>query len=117
MRNLHGRCKNILPAAFVLAFSNAILVLMNNAKIIDTAIHTLVQALEGKEEIGILIILFFAIMAFEFLVSSGTGKAMLIMPILKPIGQIINMSRQLIVVVYQYAEGATQYIWPTSGTL
>lgn len=109
--------KNILPAAFVLAFSNAILVLMNNAKIIDTAIHTLVQALEGKEEIGILIILFFAIMAFEFLVSSGTGKAMLIMPILKPIGQIINMSRQLIVVVYQYAEGATQYIWPTSGTL
>lgn len=40
-----------------------------------------------------------------------------LMPILGPLGQLVNINQQIMVLVYNYGDGFTKYIWPTSGAL
>ncbi len=34
-----------------------------------------------------------------------------------PLGKILNINQQVMVVVYQFGDGFTNYLWPTSGGL
>lgn len=109
--------KKMLPAALVLGIANGVMVLMEHGKIIDTAINGLVNTFQGKSPVMIVFILYIAIIGFNVLVTTGSGKAMILMPILAPFAQIININAQLMVLIFQYADGFTNYFWPTSGVL
>ena len=39
------------------------------------------------------------------------------MPILGPLGQIMGINQQVMVIAYQFGDGFTNYFFPTSGTL
>lgn len=42
---------------------------------------------------------------------------MILMPIMGPLGKILGINQQVMVVVYQFGDGFTNYLWPTSGGL
>lgn len=107
----------ILPAGLAIGLARSVLVLMNQGKILDTAINSLAGSLEGKSPILIIILVYFAVVAFNFFVTSGSGKAVILMPILGPLGQITEINQQVMVIAYQLGDGFTNYFWPTAGTL
>lgn len=109
--------KKMLSAALTLGVANAVMTLMNQAQIIDTAIHALVQCFTGKSPIIIVLILYLAIIFFNSFVTTGSGKAMILMPILAPFAQIINIPKQVVVLIFQFGDGPTNYFFPTSGVL
>lgn len=108
---------NILPACLSISMARSILVLMNQSKIIDTVIHSLSEMLIGKNPIIIVIMVYCIVVLFNFFVTSGSGKAVILMPILGPLGQLTSINQQVMVVIYQMGDGFTNYFWPTSGTL
>lgn len=107
----------LLPAAFAIGLARSVMVLMNQAKIVDSAIYNLSLMLDGKSPIAILLIVYIAVIIFNFFVISGSGKAVILMPILGPLGQLVNINQQIMVLVFNYGDGFTNYIWPTSGGL
>lgn len=107
----------ILPATFSIAMARAVLVLMNEACVIDTAIHFLSNALANNHPILIVVLVYCIVVIFNFFVTSGSGKAVVLMPILGPLGQLTGINQQVMVVVYQMGDGFTNYFWPTAGTL
>lgn len=107
----------ILPACLSIAMARSILVLMNQSKIIDTVIYSLSSALTGKNPIIIVLLVYCIVVVFNFFVTSGSGKAVVLMPILGPLGQLTGIRQQVMVVIYQMGDGFTNYFWPTSGTL
>lgn len=107
----------ILPACLSIAMARAILVLMNQAKIIDTVIHSLSNMLTGKNPVVIVLLVYCIVVLFNFFVTSGSGKAVILMPILGPLGQLTGINQQVMMVIYQMGDGFTNYFWPTSGTL
>jgi uncharacterized ion transporter superfamily protein YfcC len=50
-------------------------------------------------------------------VPSVSGQAVLTMPVLVPMSDLIGLSRQVVVLAYQYGAGLTELITPTNGTL
>ena len=50
-------------------------------------------------------------------VPSVSGQAVLTMPVLVPMSDLIGLSRQVVVLAYQYGAGLTEMITPTNGTL
>jgi uncharacterized ion transporter superfamily protein YfcC len=48
-------------------------------------------------------------------VPSGSGQALVTMPILIPLSDLIGMSRQLMITAFQVGDGLTNLIVPTSG--
>ena len=53
--------------------------------------------------------------ALNFIVPSGSGQAALTMPILAPLSDVLGISRQTAVLAYQFGDGITNFIIPTSG--
>lgn len=54
---------------------------------------------------------------FNFIVSSGTAHAAIIMPIMSPLADLIGITRQVAVQAYTMGDGFTNVINPLSGTL
>lgn len=107
----------LLPAALTIGIARSTMILMNQSKIVDTAIYKLAGFLDGKGSITVLILVYLAVIIFNFFVVSGSGKAVIMMPILGPLGQLLHINQQVMVLVYQYGDGFTNYFWPTSGGL
>ena len=53
----------------------------------------------------------------NFFVNSGSGQAAATMPIMAPLADLLGVSRQTAVLAYQYGDGLSNCLWPTSGIL
>lgn len=104
----------VFPAAFAVGLAQSVVVLMNQACIMDTIVHGMSVLLENRSAILALFIIFAFVTLFNFLVVSGSGKAVIIMPILQPLGEILHINQQVLVLAYQYGDGITNSFWPGS---
>ena len=104
----------VFPAAFAVGLAQSVVVLMNQACIMDTIVHGMSMLLENKSAILALLIIFVFVTLFNFLVVSGSGKAVIVMPILQPLGKILDINQQVLVLTYQYGDGITNSFWPGS---
>ena len=55
--------------------------------------------------------------AINVIIPSGSAKAALTMPIMAPFSDVIGISRQATVLAFQFGDGFTNMITPTSGVL
>ena len=104
----------VFAAAFAVGMAQAVVVLMNQACIMDTIVYGMSVLLENKSAVLALLIIFIFVTLFNFLVVSGSGKAVIIMPILQPLGNILHINQQVLVLAYQYGDGITNSFWPGS---
>lgn len=107
----------LLPTGLAIGFARSVMILMTQAQIIDTAVHSLSNLLSNTGTIITLLVLFIVVIFFNFFVVSGSGKAIILMPIMGPLGKILGINQQVMVVVYQFGDGFTNYLWLTSGGL
>lgn len=110
-------CKNLVYGALIIGVARAILIVMENALILDTLVYALSIPLEGLTPVFAALGMFVANGAINFLVPSGSGQAMIVMPILSPLADMIGITRQVAVQAYQFGDGFTNSIFPTSGPL
>ncbi|WP_073998150.1 YfcC family protein [Anaerococcus urinomassiliensis] len=107
--------KSVLTGVVLIGVATAVSVILNKSMIMDTIVYYLSDGLRylpaSLTSIGIL----FLITIFNFLVPSGSGKALALMPILSPIAEIIGVNQQVAVLAYQIGDGLTNVFWPTSG--
>lgn len=59
--------------------------------------------------------MFFVQFVLSFIVSSGSGQALVTMPVMAPLADVLGLSRQLSVLAYQLADGTGNILFPTSG--
>ncbi|MDQ0429837.1 putative ion transporter superfamily protein YfcC [Planomicrobium stackebrandtii] len=110
-------CKNLVYGALIIGVARAILIVMENALILDTFVQALSVPLAGLSPVFAALGMFVANGALNFLVPSGSGQAMIVMPILAPLSDMIGVTRQVAVQAYQFGDGFTNSIFPTSGPL
>lgn len=110
-------CKNLVYGALIIGVARAILIVMENAQILDTFVYALSVPLEGLTPVFAALGMFVANGLINFLVPSGSGQAMIVMPILSPLADMIGVTRQVAVQAYQFGDGFTNSIFPTSAPL
>lgn len=54
---------------------------------------------------------------FNFIVPSGSGQALVSMPIMFPLADLVGVSRQVAVLAFQFGDGLSNIVWPTLGYL
>lgn len=110
-------CQKLVYGALIIGVARAILIIMENAQILDTAVNALAIPLETLPPVLAALGMFVANAALNFLVPSGSGQAMIAMPILSPLADMVGVTRQVAVQAFQFGDGFTNSIFPTSGTL
>lgn len=104
-------------AAMLIGFARAIYVVLDDGQIVDTVVYGLVTPLAGLP----VFLSALGMMAVQALVHvpvpSVSGQAVLTMPVLVPLSDVIGLSRQVTVLAYQYGAGLCELLTPTNGAL
>jgi uncharacterized ion transporter superfamily protein YfcC len=107
----------LLPSAIMVGVARSISVVLAEGRVIDTILSALSAplGLVSATTAALLMIPFHAIVHIP--VSSVSGHAVLTMPVLVPLSDLLGISRQVTVMAYQTGAGLTELITPTNGAL
>lgn len=109
--------KDLLSAALVVGFARGIVVLAGETFILDTILYSSSGQLVKLPSVVALQGMFAFQSLLNILVPSGSGQAALTMPILAPLSELCGLNRQLAVLAFQFGDGFTNLITPTSAVL
>ena len=104
-------------SALLIGFARSILVVLEDGRIIDTIVNALFTPLEGLPQMASAVGMIVAQAIIHVPVPSMSGQAVLTMPVLVPLSDLLGMSRQITVLAYQYGAGLTDLMTPTNGAL
>jgi uncharacterized ion transporter superfamily protein YfcC len=104
-------------AGILIGFARAIYVVLQDGRIVDTIVHGMFTPLEGLPVLASSLGMIVAQAAIHVPVPSVSGQAVLTMPVLVPLSDLLGMSRQVTVLAYQYGAGLADLITPTNGAL
>lgn len=107
--------QDMVPAALMFGVAYGISWIMTKANILDTLVYWASSVLQGLPA-GITIIgVFIVIALINLVIPSGSGKAMIVMPIVLPLAQILHIESQVAILAYQFGDGITNMCTPLSG--
>ena len=106
--------EEMMYGALLVGISRSIAVIMENAQIIDTVVYWLATMLQHFRGMASAMGMLFAQNIINFFIPSGAGQALITMPILAPVGEMVGVSRQVSVLAYQFGDGFSNIFWPTS---
>ena len=110
-------CNDMMFAALLIGIARGISVIMTNANILDTIVYYIANVLQHIPASITIVGIFLSVTILEIFISSGSGKAAVIFPILAPLSDLLHITRQTTVLAYQFGDGFTNYFWPTSGIM
>ncbi len=104
-------------AALIVGFARTIEVVLSDGRILDSIIYSIAGLLEGMpaevSAIGMLAVQTIC----NFFIPSGSGQAFVTMPIMSPLATLTDVPQQTAVLAYQFGDGFTNMIVPTSALL
>ena len=110
-------CKDILSAALVVGLASGIIFILRDGRVIDTILYGLTRSLGELGEMASLGVMYLFQTLLNIVMPSGSAKAALTMPIMTQFADQIEVSRQTTVLAFQFGDGFTNMLTPTSGVL
>ena len=107
----------MLPAVAMIAIASSVKLVMVESNIIDTVMHAVLQLLEGKGKFVTILLIYGLILFLQLFIGSASAKIFLVMPIVLPITNALDISPILVILTYCMADGFTDVILPTNPVL
>ncbi|UXV32332.1 TIGR00366 family protein [Mammaliicoccus sciuri] len=97
----------------VVGLARSIAVVLEDGKIMDSIVRGLGSVIDGATPtvVGMYIVQ----VLINFIISSGSGQALVTMPIMAPLADMLGITRQTPVLAFQLGDGFTHVFYPTSG--
>ena len=108
---------DILSAAVIVGLAGGIVIILQDGGIIDTILYGLSKSMGNMGKIASAEIMYAIQTLINIVIPSGSAKAAITIPIMAPFSDLIGISRQATVVAFQFGDGFTNMITPTSGVL
>ena len=109
--------KDIFTAAIVVGLASGIIVILENGKVLDPMLASIGEAFGDSGPESSLSIMYGIQTLINLAIPSASAKAAITIPIMAPFSDLIGVSRQSMVLAFQFGDGFTNMITPTSGTL
>lgn len=105
---------DMTAAALIVGVARTIEVVLSDGQIIDSIIFGIASLLEGLpadvSAVGMLAVQ----TVTNFFIPSGSGQAFVTMPIMSPLATLTGVPQQVAVLAYQFGDGFTNMVVPTS---
>ncbi len=116
-RSFIAGAKDIMSAALVVGLASGIVVILEQGRIIDSLLNYSAEAMMGYGKVTSIAIMYVFYNLLNLIIASGSAKAALTIPLMSQFSDLIGISRQTTVTVYQLGGGFTNLITPTSGVM
>lgn len=109
--------KKITYGALIIGFSTAIGTVMTNGQIIYTVVHALGNSMAGLPKVFAALMMYIVNIIINTFITSGSGQAAAVMPIMSPLASVVGLSQQTAVLAFQLGDGFTNQVLPMSSVL
>lgn len=106
---------SLTGGALVVGLARAILVVLTEAQVIDTIMLTLSHVVRDFPAQVSVLGIYVSQVLLNIIVPSGSGQAAISIPLLAPLSDLLGVTRQTMVLAYQFGDGFTNVFTPTQG--
>ncbi len=108
--------KDVLPSIVIIMIAFGITYIAQQGNILHTIFYYFYNSVTNISPYLAVIILYIFVLIIEFFIPSASAKAVLIIPMLT-LAPIEGISKTVIILTYLFADGYTNVLYPTCGTL
>ncbi len=113
---------DLVGAAIIVGMAQGIMLVLGGSDptaptVLNTILHGISDAFVGLSGTVAAVLMYIFQSVFNFFVVSGSGQAALTMPIMAPLADLLDVTRQTSVLAFQLGDALTNLIVPTSGCL
>src|SRR5690606_9472175 len=109
--------KKILLGATLVGLARGVAVVLDDGNIMDTIIYAAGRLVEAVPSSITAVIMLVVQTIINFFIPSGSGQAMVTMPIMSGLADLSGVTRQTGVLAFLFGDGFSNIIYPTSGVL
>ncbi len=109
--------KTMVPAAFAVGFATAISIILSSGLILNTIVYAISIPMSMCGSVIGASVMFLGNIFINFFIPSGSGQATAVMPIMVPVADLAGITRQVAVQAFQFGDGLSNCIIPTSSVL
>ncbi len=105
--------RDLLGVAIIVGVARGVTLLMDHGLISDTLLYYASNVVDGMGKgifINVMMVMFAGL---SFFVPSSSGLAVLSMPVMAPLADVVGVPREVVVSAYQYGMGMMAFITPT----
>ena len=104
-----------LPTIVIIALAASVKYVFAEGSVFPTIVHWINTVASGKSLIVVALIIYLIVLMLEFFISSSTAKAIMVMGLLAVAN--VGLSKEMLVLLYTFADGYTNVLFPTSPVL
>ena len=108
--------KDVFPSILIIMIAFGITYIAQQGNILHTIFYYFYNSVTNMSPYLAVIILYIFVLIIEFFIPSASAKAVLIIPMLT-LAPIDGISKTVIILTYLFADGYTNVLYPTCGTL
>jgi len=109
--------EGMLVPALIVGFARGIQVVLVEGQIIDTILFHTAELLGNMSQSTAVVGIYTFQSVFNFLIPSASGQALVTMPLIVPLSDLLGISRQTAVLAFVFGDGFSNAIIPTNGVL
>ena len=106
---------DMAAGALVVGIARGVLVVMTDGQILHTILHGAATLLSDLPTAVSAVGMYIFQCLLNFIVPSASGQAAVSIPIMAPLGDLVEVSRQTTVIAFQLGDGISNILTPTSG--
>ncbi|WP_316571423.1 YfcC family protein [Neobacillus sp. YIM B06451] len=107
--------RDVLVGAIIVGVARAVAVVLEDGQIMDTIVHSLGSFVGDLPPVLSAVGMYVVQLTINFIIPSGSGQALVTMPIMAPLADIVGVTRQTAVLAFQLGDGFAHILYPTSG--
>lgn len=107
----------IAPAIPLLMMAASVKFIVASGGILDTILHWASTAFTNTSPFAAALMIYALTLVLELFITSGSAKALLLIPILMPLADLVGVNRQIAVSAYTFGDGFSNMVYPTNAAL
>ena len=107
--------REVLMGAIIVGLARSVAVVLEDGQIMDTIVHSLGSLVGEMPSVLGAVGMYLVQLTINFIIPSGSGQALVTMPIMGPLADMIGVTRQTAVLAFQLGDGFAHILFPTSG--
>ncbi|MFK3936063.1 YfcC family protein [Alkalihalobacillus sp. NPDC078783] len=107
--------REVLMGAIIIGIARSVAIVLEDGQIMDTLVYALGSVVGHLPSTLSAIGMMAVQLVINFFIPSGSGQALVTMPIMAPLADILGVTRQTAILAYQFGDGFAHILFPTSG--
>ena len=107
--------RDVLMGAIIVGLARSIAVILEDGQVMDTIVNGLGSVVGCLPPVFAAAGMYFVQLIINFIIPSGSGQALVTMPIMAPLSDMLGVTRQTAVLAFQLGDGFAHILYPTSG--